>query len=45
MFRDNIVEEIRKNRQGHAAKFNFDIRKIVKELNKQQPIQISLFRK
>ncbi|MBL0731652.1 MAG: hypothetical protein JJW03_02200 [Desulfosarcina sp.] len=36
MFRDNIVEEIRKNRQEHAAKFNFDIRKIVKELNKQQ---------
>ena len=36
MFRDEIVEEIRKNRQEHAAKFNFDIRKIAKELNKQQ---------
>jgi hypothetical protein len=29
MYRDPIVEEIRKIRQAHAAKFGFDIRKIV----------------
>ena len=29
MFYDEIVEEVRKKRQEHAAKFNYDLRQIV----------------
>ena len=36
MFHDKIVEEIRKTRQEHAAKFNYDLRQIVDDLNNKQ---------
>ncbi len=36
MFHDKIVEEVRKHRQEHAAKFNYDIRQIVSDLNNMQ---------
>jgi len=38
MFCDEIVEEIRKIRQEHAAKFNYDLNKIVADLNAKQSI-------
>ncbi|MBF0102129.1 MAG: hypothetical protein HQK77_14600 [Desulfobacterales bacterium] len=36
MFIDPIVEEIRAIRQKHAAKFNYDLKKIVEDLKKKQ---------
>ena len=36
MFYDEIVEEVRKKRQEHAAKFNYNLRQIVKDLNNKQ---------
>lgn len=37
MFKDPIVEEVRAARQKHAAQFNYDLRKIAKDLrNKEQ---------
>ena len=36
MFYDEIVEEVRKKRQEHAAKFNYDLRQIVEDLNNNQ---------
>ncbi|MFH0787191.1 MAG: hypothetical protein V2B13_06195 [Pseudomonadota bacterium] len=36
MFTDPIVEEVRAIRQKHAARFNYDIKKIAEDLNKKQ---------
>ncbi len=36
MWDDPIVQEIRKVREDHAARFNFDIQAIVADLKKQQ---------
>ncbi len=36
MFKDPIVEEVRKIRQQHAAKFNYDLDKIAKDLRIKQ---------
>ncbi len=36
MFCDEIVEEVREIRQKHAARFNYDLHKIVEDLNKKQ---------
>lgn len=36
MWNDPIVEEIHKIREQHAAKFNYDLRAIVKEYQKLQ---------
>jgi len=39
MFKDPVVEEVRAARQNHAARFNFDLRKIAEDLRakEQQP--------
>ena len=36
MFEDPIVDEIRAARQKHAAKFNFDLKKIAQDLVEKQ---------
>ena len=36
MFEDPIVEEVRAFRQKHAAQFDYDLKKIVQDLNKKQ---------
>jgi hypothetical protein len=36
MFRDPIVEEVRAIREQLAARFNFDIRKIVEDAQRRQ---------
>ncbi len=36
MVKDPIVEEVRKSRQKHAAKFNYDLRKIFEDLRSRQ---------
>ena len=36
MFKDPIVEEVRAVRQKHAARFNYDLRKIAEDLKKKQ---------
>jgi hypothetical protein len=36
MWQDPIIKEIHKIRQEHAAKFNFDLRAIVKYYQEQQ---------
>ena len=36
MFKDSIVEEVRATRQQHAARFNFDLRKIAEDLIKKE---------
>ncbi|MBN1103301.1 MAG: hypothetical protein JXL84_07810 [Deltaproteobacteria bacterium] len=36
MFRDPIVEEIREVREQHAAKFNYDLRKIATDLRNKE---------
>ena len=36
MFYDEIVEEIRRKRQEHAAKFNYDLHQIVEDLSNKQ---------
>jgi hypothetical protein len=36
MWTDPIIEEIHKIRQAHAAKFNYDIRAIVKDYQDKQ---------
>ncbi len=36
MNKDHIVEEVRKIREAQAAKFNFDIKAIIAEAQKQQ---------
>ena len=35
-WRDPIVEEIRKIREAHAARFNYDVRAIAEDLMKRQ---------
>ena len=36
MWKDPIVDEVRKLRQEHAAKLNYDIKAIVEEARKRQ---------
>jgi len=36
MFADPIIDEIHKYREEHAAKFNYDIKKIVKYYKERQ---------
>lgn len=36
MINDPIVEEVRKVRDAHAAKFNYDLRAIFEDLKKQE---------
>jgi len=36
MWKDHIVEEVRKVREEHAAKFNFDVRAVVEDARKRQ---------
>lgn len=36
MIKDPIVEEIRKEREAHAAKFNYDLRAIYEDLKIQE---------
>jgi hypothetical protein len=36
MWKDLIVEEIRKGREQHAAQFNYDINAIVKALKEEE---------
>lgn len=36
MERDPIVEEVRKHREAHAAKFGYDIAAICRDLQRQQ---------
>lgn len=36
MWKDTIVEEIRKLREEHAAQFDYDIRAIIDSLKKQE---------
>ncbi len=38
MYRDPILDEIHKYREEHAAKFNYDIRKIVAYYKKKQKL-------
>ncbi|MCK5146937.1 hypothetical protein KAR48_09280 [bacterium] len=38
MWTDAIVEEIRKYRDEHASKFNYDINKIYKDLKEKEKI-------
>jgi len=38
MWRDTIVEEIRKKREEHAAQFNYDIKAIIDAI-KQEELQ------
>ena len=36
MFKDPIVEEVRDARQKHAARFNYDLRKIAEDLRMKE---------
>jgi len=36
MFKDPIVEEVREARQKHAARFNFDLRRIAEDLRAKE---------
>jgi hypothetical protein len=36
MWRDEIVEEVRKARDEYAAKFNYDIRAIARDMRERQ---------
>lgn len=36
MWKDPVVEEVRKVRQQHAKRFNYDLRAIMDDLRKQQ---------
>jgi len=36
MWRDEIVEEVRKNREAYAAKFNFDLQAMYSDLKKAE---------
>lgn len=36
MWRDTIIEEIRKGREEHAAQFNYDIRAIMESLKEEE---------
>lgn len=36
MINDPIVEEVRKLRDAHAAKFNYDLQELFKDIKKQE---------
>ena len=36
MWRDEIVEEVRKNREAYASKFNFDLQAMYQDLKKAE---------
>lgn len=36
MWKDPIVEEVRRHREAHAAKFDYDLAAICQDLRKQQ---------
>ena len=36
MWKDEIVEEVRKNREAYAAKFNFDLQAMYEDLKKAE---------
>ena len=36
MWRDTIIEEIRKGREEHAAQFNYDIKAIIESLKEEE---------
>ena len=36
MWQDEIVEEVRKNREDYAAKFNFDLQAMYEDLKKAE---------
>ena len=36
MWKDEIVEEVRKNREAYAAQFNFDLQAIYNDLKKAE---------
>lgn len=36
MWKDEIVEEVRKHREAYAAKFNFDLQAIYEDLKKAE---------
>ena len=36
MLKDEIVEEVRKNREAYAAKFNFDLQAMYEDLKKAE---------
>jgi len=38
MWKDPIVKEVRKAREEHAAKFNFDIKSIIEDARQKQAI-------
>ncbi|MBI4687877.1 MAG: hypothetical protein HY756_08900 [Nitrospirae bacterium] len=38
MWKDSIVEDVRKVREKHAAKFNYNLEAIYRDLKKQQEI-------
>ena len=38
MFKDPIVEKIRAIRQQHAARFDYDLKKIAEDLRKKQEL-------
>jgi hypothetical protein len=33
---DEIVEEIRRNREAHAAAFDYDLKRIIQDLQRQE---------
>jgi len=45
MYRDPIVEEVRRVRQKHAAKFGYDLKKIVEDFRKLEKMEQELGRK
>jgi len=36
MYKDEIVDELRKEREAYAARFNFDVHKILKDLLRRE---------
>ncbi len=36
MWKDQVVEEVRKNREAYAAKFNFDLQAMYEDLKKAE---------
>jgi len=41
MLNDEIVDEVRAVREAHAAKFNYDLRKIYEDLKKSETERIA----
>ena len=44
MWKDPIVEEVRKTREAHAKKFNYDLQAIYKDLKKREKASGKQFR-